>query len=325
MRMKSIAWVALAFFVASTPSCRRGGEKDAAVPVPVPTTAVASVGGQEISEETLRHEIRRRFGATPAQAVTLEQKLEMLERLVRQEAIFAQAKASGFDQSPNIQARIKNLIIAEFREQHFTNATPVVSEQEIEAAYQASGDRFVQPASVRGAMLFLAQPANPSAEKKAEARHRAESILAEARAGDAQAFAQLCVRHSDDQVTRYKGGDLGWFSRGGAGVEAALVEALDKIERPGDFAPLVETSRGYFIARLAEKREPTRKPLAEVKELLRHQIARDKAARAERDFHAAMKNGIDIRIDQARVEQLSLPTQKNQPPRLPGVTMSDTP
>ncbi|MBK8002250.1 MAG: peptidyl-prolyl cis-trans isomerase [Verrucomicrobia bacterium] len=325
MRSNLLAWVALAFVAAGTLSCRKSAEKDAVVSSAFPATAVATIGGQEISEETLRSELRRRFGATPAEAVTLEQKLETLERLVRQEAIFAQAKASGFDQSPEMQARIKNLIIAQFREQRFTNATSVVSEQEIQTAYEASGDRFVQPASMRGAMLFIAQPANASAEKKAEARRRAESILAEARAGDAQAFAQLCVRHSDDQVTRYKGGDLGWFSRGAAAVEPALVDALEKVSKAGDFAPLIETSRGYFIARLVEIRDAARKPLAEVKELLRHQSARDKAALAERDFHAAMKHGLEIRIDQARVEQLSIPTQKSQPPRLPGVTMSDTP
>ena len=227
----------MTFVAASTLSCRRNAEKDAVVSSAFPATAVATIGGQEISEETLRSELRRRFGAAPAEAITLEQKLETLERLVRQEAIFAQAKAIGFDQSPEMQARIKNLIIAQFREQRFTNATPVVSEQEIQAAYEGSGDRFAQAASMRGAMLFIAQSANSSAEKKAEARRRAESILGEARAGDAHAFAQLCVRHSDDQVTRYKGGDLGWFSRGAAAVEPALVDALEKVSKTGDFAP----------------------------------------------------------------------------------------
>jgi parvulin-like peptidyl-prolyl isomerase len=325
MRSNFLAWVALAFIAASTPSCRRSDEKAASVPSSSSTTAVAAVAGQEISEETLRAELRRRFGPTPAETVTVDQKLEVLERLVRQEAIYAQAKASGFEQSAEMQARIKNLIVAQFREQRFTNATPVVSEQEIQAAYDASSGRFVQPAAVHGAAIFIAQPANATAEKQAENRRRAESIFAEAAAGDAQAFAQLSVRHSDDQVARYKGGDLGWILRGTAGVEPALIEALEKIGKPGELAPLVETSRGYFIARLIEKRPAARKPLAEVKELLRHELARDKAAQAERDFQAAMKAGLDIRIEQARVEQLSLPTQKSQPPRLPGVTMSDAP
>lgn len=325
MRSNFLAWIALAFVAASTSSCRRSDEKLAAVSSPFPATAVAIIGGHEISEESLRSELRRRFGTTPAEAITLEQKLETLERLVRQEALFAQAKAGGFDQSAEMQARIKNLIIAQFREQRFTNATPVVSEQEIQAAYEASGDRFHQPDSLRAAVIFVAQSPNASAEKKAEARRRAESILTEARTGDARAFAQLCVKHSDDQITRYQGGDLGWVARGAAGLEPALIEALEKVARAGDCAPLVETARGYYIARLIEKREAVRKPLAEVKELLRHQIARDKAAQSERDFHASMKRGLDIRIDQARVEQLSIPSQKSQPPRLPGVTMSDTP
>jgi parvulin-like peptidyl-prolyl isomerase len=325
MRANLLAWLALALLVAGTMSCRRGDEAAAPVPPELSPTAVATVAGQEISEETLRAELRRRFGSTSGGTITLEQKLEVLERLVRQEAIYAQARAGGFDQTPEMQARIKNLIIAQYREQRFTNTTPVVSEQDLQAAYDASGGRFVQPEAVHGAAIFIAQPANATAEKRAEQRRRAAAILDEAAAGDAQTFAQLSVRHSDDQAVRYKGGDLGWISRGATGVEPVLIEALEKVAKPGELAPLIETSRGYFIARLIAKRGAVRKPLAEVKELLRYELARDKAARAEHDFQAAAKAGLDIRIDDARVGRVTLPIQKSQPPRLPDVTQSDVP
>jgi hypothetical protein len=38
-----------------------------------------------------------------------------------------------------------------------------------------------------------------------------------------------------------------------------------------------------------------------------------------------MKAGLDIWIERARVEQLTIPPQKSEPPRLPGVTMTRNP
>lgn len=306
-------------------SCRRSTEKDASIPAPMSSSAVAVVAGQEISGEMLLAELRRRFASAPAGGVTAEQKLDVLERLVRQEAIYAQAKASGFEQTPEIQTRIKNLVVAQFREQHFSNATPVVTDKEVQLAYEAGRDRFMQPAAWHGAAIFISQPAIATAEKKSEARHRAETILDEARNGDDQAFSRLAAKHSEEQASRYRGGDLGWVSRDDKSADPALVEALERVGEPGGFAPLVETLRGCFVVKLVERRNATRKPLAAVTEMLRHELSREKSAQAERDFLTAMKAGLDIRIDRDHVEQLSLPAPRHEPPRLPGVTMTRNP
>jgi hypothetical protein len=47
--------------------------------------------------------------------LTTEQKLAALDHLIRQEALYAQAVAKGFDQTPEMQARIKQLIVAQFK------------------------------------------------------------------------------------------------------------------------------------------------------------------------------------------------------------------
>ncbi|HXG47976.1 MAG TPA: peptidylprolyl isomerase, partial [Methylomirabilota bacterium] len=218
-----------------------------------------------------------------------------------------------------MRARIKQLIVAQFKEREFKPASPAVSEHEIEAAYQNDGGRFAQPAAVRGAAIFLSMPATATAEKKAECRARAEAVLAEARgAADEAAFAKLVAQHSEDQASRYRGGDLGWLTPGAAGVEPALAGALFALKAPGDFAPLVQTPRGFYIAKLLERREAGRKPLSEVRETIRHQLSRAKAAQAERDFYAAMKAGLDITVNRELVEAISLPGDKHEPPRMPG-------
>lgn len=325
MRASLFGLIPLVVLGAATMSCRRSTEKEASIPAPMSSSAVAVVAGQEISEERLLAELRRRFASASTGEVTAEQKFDALERLVRQEAVYAKAKASGFEQTPEIQTRIKNLVVAQFREQRFTNATPVVTQREVQLAYEAGGNRFMQPPAWRGAAIFISQPANATAEKRSEARHRAETILNEARRGDDRAFSRLAAKHSEDQSSRYRGGDLGWISRDDNSVDPALVEALERVGEPGGFAPLVETPRGYVVVKLVERRNVARKPLAEVAELLRHELFREKSAQAERDFLTAMKAGLDIRIDRARIEQLSLPSPKNEPPRLPGVTMTQNP
>jgi parvulin-like peptidyl-prolyl isomerase len=76
-----------------------------------------------------------------------------------------------------------------------------------------------------------------------------------------------------------------------------LVQALSALKAPGELAPLVETPRGFYIAKLVEKRAAARKPLAEVREIIRYQIAREKAAQAVREFNDSMKAGLDISVN----------------------------
>lgn len=271
-------------------------------------------------------ELRRRVGPAPANGVTDEQKLEALERLVRQEAIYAKAKASGFDQSPEIQARIKNLIVAQFTEKRFTNTTPVVTEQELLTAYEASGSKFSQSEAVRGAVIFIEAPRKAAPEQRTELRQHAEAVAAEARAAtNDQAFAQVAARRSEDRVTRYRGGDTGWLGTDGSGYEPMLAEALFKLSRPGEFAPLIETARGFYVAKLIQKREATRKPMGEVREALRYQLVRQKAEQADRAFHASMKSGLDIQINRTLLDSISLTAPQSEPPAAPATTTAGLP
>src|SRR6185503_20429598 len=103
-----------------------------------------------------------------------------------------------------------------------------------------------QPPSVRGAIIFIDGSVKANAARQAELRHEAEAALEEARqALDDKSFAQVVMKRSADQATRYRGGDMGWVTPGMAGVDPALTQALLALEKPGQFAPLVETARGF--------------------------------------------------------------------------------
>ena len=285
---------------------------------------VAVVAGAEIPAEALVRELAARTKGGVQAAPTLDRKLEVLESLVREEALFAKAKAVRFEESPEMRAEIRRMIVSRFREKEFAPRETAPGAAEVEKFYRENAAKYALAATVRGAVIFLPSPATATAEKKAEARARAESVLAEARG--AEAFAQVVARHSADQATRYRGGELPWFSRGSQEVDAAVAEALFAITAPGDFAPVVETPRGFYIAKLLERREAGTRPLAQVAEGIRYELSRRKAEQAERDFFASVKRGLDIQIHRDAVEALTLPAEKETaPPSMPGATAQRTP
>jgi parvulin-like peptidyl-prolyl isomerase len=302
MKFKCIVMALSGLLIAS---CRQGDQQTGIRPED--SQAVATVGAASISPEALRGALERQgardfVGASAAR----ERKLAVLETLVRSEAIYAKAKLAGFDQRPEIQEQIKNLVVDRFVEKQFKPQQSEPTEAEVRAYYKANIARYQHSGAVRGAIMFLKCSSAATAEKRAELRAEAEALLKSAMSADESTFTALVARRSDEQATRYRGGDTGWQKREDRLYETQLVEALFAVHMPGEFAPVVETARGIYIAKLFEKRQPGSKPLAEVKDLIRYELARDKAEQAEREFYAVMKGGLDIRTNLTLVDTISI-------------------
>jgi parvulin-like peptidyl-prolyl isomerase len=168
-------------------------------------------------------------------------------------------------------------------------------------------------------VIYVACPAAATAEKRGEARARAAQIAAEAKdANDPAEFAKVVARYSDDQATRYRAGDTGWLSGEGAGPAPEVRDALLSLSEPAEFAPLIETPRGFWIVKLTERREVGRQPLAQVKELITHELSRQKSEQAEREFYSRMSQGLEVRVNQALIDSITIPPEKLLPPKTPG-------
>jgi peptidyl-prolyl cis-trans isomerase SurA len=125
-----------------------------------------------------------------------------------------------------------------------------VTDAEISAEYEKSKE-FIpkKAASVTFKQIVIAP--QPTAKAKEVARVKAESLLAQLKAGSD--FEKLAKRESMDLLTKETGGDLGWARRDqnlpefnrwlfGSQFQAAL--------SPGDLSPVVETPYGYHIIRV---------------------------------------------------------------------------
>ena len=156
-----------------------------------------------------------------------------------------------------------------------------VTEGEVEEAFNRSRASLPRrPATVTFRQIVIAP--KPDSVAREIARVRAESLLAEIRAG--AEFERVARRESADSASREQGGDLGWNRRG------RMVPEFERwmfALRPGAMSPVVETVHGFHIIRV-DRVQP-----GEVKSrhiLIRPQIdsADVERARAEADSVARL-------------------------------------
>lgn len=142
-----------------------------------------------------------------------------------------------------------------------------VSDKDIEEYYQANREKkFHQPQAVRVRHILIRLPPNADPKQKEAIRSKAEGVLRDARAG--RDFTQLARTYSDDPSAS-QGGNLEWLTPGE--LPASLDKAAFALKK-GETSSLVETSLGYHILKVEERREEKTKSLSEVRDEIRRTL-----------------------------------------------------
>ena len=274
---------------------------------------IARVAEVAITREAFEHEWQRR---------NRQSKQEVLDEMIRSAALLARAKAAGYDRDPQVAARINEFIVARFQEEQLAKQSePRVSPAEVEAYYHANAARFTVPEAVRAAVFFAKCSRHATDEKRAELKRKTELLLDEARNADNAAFRRLVEQRSEDQATRYIGGDTGWLQAGNTSGRwpGAVIKAAFALSQPGEFAPLVATENGFYIVRLTERVAARLRPIEEVRDGIAYQLTTEKRQRVQRDFVERMKSGLRIEINASLLESIPsrAPLREEKPPVLP--------
>lgn len=164
-----------------------------------------------------------------------------------------------------------------------------VSPQDVQNYYEDNAQQFSTPEQVRASHILL----KTEGKNEDEVRTLAEEIAKKARAG--ADFAALAKQYSEDESNNTTGGDLDYFSRG------QMVPEFDTAAfslEPGEVSDPVQTSFGYHVIKMADKRAATSRPLAEVQAQIEDQIkwqrAQDEAQRTADDLAAQLKAPGDL-------------------------------
>ena len=149
-----------------------------------------------------------------------------------------------------------------------------ISPQDIERSYKDNQQQYSTPEQVRASHILL----KTEGKDEAAVKKQAEELLAKVKAG--ADFADLAKKHSQDETSAAKGGDLDFFGKG------QMVPEFDKVAfalPPGQISDLVKTQYGYHIIKVTEKKPATTKTLDEVRAQIEDQLKWERAqAEAQR-------------------------------------------
>jgi len=285
---------------------------------------IAVVGNERITAPEFQAEWNRRSRATPGVEPTLQQREQLLGEMIRTKAALAKARATGFDRKPETVALVNQLIATRYKETEFSkwSSSPTADdEKEIAEYYAAHQQRFFIPGAVRAGVITLQISTKADPDRRAALKAKATQILERVGRADAAEFRKLVQAYSDDQATRYTGGDTGWLTKNSTGPwDAAIAEAAFKLQTQGEVAPLVETARGFHIVRLIERRAEGVRPLAEVHEAVRYELLQAKRQERQREFFDELKRGLKIEINRTALDSIHTRGSDSDtpPPELPG-------
>lgn len=159
-----------------------------------------------------------------------------------------------------------------------------ISDEELRKFYDENASRYLAAEERRASHILIKADKTSSAEQRAAAKAKAESLLEAARKNP-QGFAELARKNSDDPGSAAKGGDLDFFARG------AMVKPFEDAAfalKAGEISPVVESDFGYHVILLAATRGGEKKPFdavkAEIAEEIKAQLAQRKFAEAAETF-----------------------------------------
>jgi peptidyl-prolyl cis-trans isomerase D len=149
-----------------------------------------------------------------------------------------------------------------------------VKERAIERYFERNREtRFTTPAQVRASHILKKVAREAPPEEVERARAEMEQILAEAKKGGD--FAALVKRHSED-LTKDKGGDLGFFKQ-----EEMLPEFANAAFAlgPGELSDVVRTNFGLHVIKVTDVKPAVMKTFAEARPEIEKALLSQRAER----------------------------------------------
>ena len=199
----------------------------------------------------------------------------MLERITHNKLAAMVAGNTGFSKAPEVVADLKYTTESRLAALYFAHLNQGIKVPDLtvraKEMFLVHADNIAIPEHIRASHILI----NFTSRSREEARKRAEEVRQKAIAGEP--FDKLAKEFSDDASAKQNAGDLGLFPA--TKMVPAFSSAAFALKKPGDISPVVETTFGYHVIRLAE-RQPRK---SAVYEEHRAQLLAD----AEREYRSA--------------------------------------
>jgi peptidyl-prolyl cis-trans isomerase C len=240
-----------------------------------------------------------------------ERRRELLDELVKFELLAKEARRRGLDKSEEVERAKKQVMVQQMMKAEFEDKVKLsdITDQEIEAYYQAHPEEFNKPAQVRASQIVVKDEA------------KAKRVIKQLQEGTDEArFRQLVTELSEDAETKARGGDLQFFSKpsernqGDPPVPDAVAEAAFSLDKPGDVYPTpVKTPQGFHVVRLTSKRKALSRSLEHARRIIQNKLWREKREAAVNAFMQRLREKAKVEENLSLLDQIAVDAAEPNP------------
>lgn len=261
---------------------------------------LAKVGDRTITVGEFADRLASQSPYLRARFESPERRKDFLDNLVRYELLVYEATRRGYAEKPEIVRARRNAMIQQLVKREVDGPLEglEVTDEEIQAIYDANPDEYSRPAQARVSHIFIKD------------RTRARKIFGEAKKTDLAGFRELARKHSEDADTKASGGDLKFFQADEEGPPPKEIrDAAFTLDKVGTLYPeLVEAGGGYHIVMLTGKRAPLNRTFEQAKRAIRHKIIRQRKDEAIAALTARLRQDIEVEIDYEALKEIQVET-----------------
>ena len=269
---------------------------------------IATVCDQEIKEDSLY-----RAAARGAYDLTnLETAQEALEDVVTFELLAAEAKNLGYDQNPDIVEQIKRMMVQRLVADKIDKELPrtILTEDELKGYFDSHPEEFSKPGLVKGQLIMILIKDG----KTEEGRGKTEEALKLLNEGTP--FQDVVKSHSDDIASRATGGMTNWIieDKVSKRYPQEVIDALFKADNKKVIHGPIETDKGFYLAKLVEKRPGRVIDYDDAKKGISSKVYRAKRQQAYNEYCEKLKTQYPVKINDQELKKLVTNAAKGQGP-----------
>jgi len=210
----------------------------------------------------------------------------ILKTQVDKDLLVLEAKQSGFEKDPDLKKelhRFEQDLLARQLMIYEVEKKIVVTEDDCRKYYQESLALFSEPEMIRVSHILLKD------------KEKAEEILFKLKNGEE--FNLLAEKYSEYKVSSRKGGDMGYIKLGESGMGQKFDQVASSLQT-GEVSEPVETSFGYQIISVTDRKPARTIPFEEVQDKIRQEVFNQKRKVRFNTYLKSLRNEAKIKINQ---------------------------
>ena len=262
---------------------------------------VAEFGGVRLSDKYIKNYVDNLNDYLKSRYNTPERKEELISKIAEGELIARKAVMDGALEDPILLSQVKNTIARYYSGTKMKvriEESLKVTEDDMKKYYEEKKETFNTPERVKASHILI--KVDEKKDKEA-ARKLAEQVVAEARksAKDMGSFSKLAEKYSEDEGSKKRGGDLGYFERteeGGKMVKE-FSDGAFALKEIGDISDPVESEFGFHVIKLTGRKERIEKTFEDVKNSIENTLKTERRKTGFEDAVNQIKKELGFKFD----------------------------